>query len=53
MSIIEFEALAKTFRTRERAAGLAGSLRSFFVYNARVSRGNASIREYRRSAAHT
>jgi|GEM_PF-3562086 len=29
MSIIEVEALAKTFRTRERAAGLAGSLRSF------------------------
>ena len=31
MSIIEVEALAKTFRTRERAAGLAGSLRSFVV----------------------
>src|SRR5260370_39025108 len=29
MSIIEVEALAKTFRSRERAAGLAGSLRSF------------------------
>jgi ABC-2 type transport system ATP-binding protein len=29
MSIIEVERLAKTFRTRERAAGLAGSLRSF------------------------
>ena len=31
MSIIEVEALAKTFRTRERAAGLAGSLRSFVM----------------------
>jgi ABC-2 type transport system ATP-binding protein len=29
MPIIEVEGLAKTFRTRERAAGLAGSLRSF------------------------
>lgn len=29
MSIIEVDGLAKTFRTRERAAGLAGSLRSF------------------------
>src|SRR5437763_4509360 len=29
MPIIEVESLAKTFRTRERAAGLAGSLRSF------------------------
>ena len=29
MSIIEVEALAKTFKTRERAAGLSGSLRSF------------------------
>src|SRR5437763_8410113 len=29
MPIIEVERLAKTFRTRERAAGLAGSLRSF------------------------
>src|SRR5438067_821782 len=31
MSIIEVEGLAKTFRTRDRAAGLAGSLRSFIV----------------------
>ena len=29
MSIIEVQGLTKTFRTRERAAGLAGSLRSF------------------------
>ncbi len=29
MSIIEVNSLTKTFRTRERAAGLAGSLRSF------------------------
>ena len=29
MSIIEVNGLTKTFRTRERAAGLAGSLRSF------------------------
>src|SRR6266566_2811474 len=29
MSIIQVDGLAKTFRTRERAAGLAGSLRSF------------------------
>src|SRR5438105_5118435 len=29
MPIIEVERLAKTFRTRERAVGLAGSLRSF------------------------
>lgn len=29
MAIIEVESLTKTFRTRERAAGLAGSLRSF------------------------
>jgi ABC-2 type transport system ATP-binding protein len=29
MSIIEVRGLTKTFRTRERAAGLAGSLRSF------------------------
>src|SRR5712692_5020453 len=29
MPIIAVESLAKTFRTRERAAGLAGSLRSF------------------------
>jgi ABC-2 type transport system ATP-binding protein len=29
MPIIEVESLAKTFRTRERAAGLAASLRSF------------------------
>jgi ABC-2 type transport system ATP-binding protein len=29
MSIIEVDGLAKTFRTRERAAGLVGSLRSF------------------------
>ena len=29
MSIIEVSALAKTFKTRERAPGLAGSLRSF------------------------
>ncbi|HKF37765.1 MAG TPA: ATP-binding cassette domain-containing protein [Ktedonobacteraceae bacterium] len=29
MSLIEVEALAKTLRTRERAAGLAGSLHSF------------------------
>src|SRR5438874_8602881 len=29
MSIIEVNSLAKTFKTRERAAGLAGSLRSF------------------------
>lgn len=29
MSIIEVDGLAKTFRTRERAAGLASSLRSF------------------------
>src|SRR5437660_9015935 len=29
MSIIEVNALAKTFKTRERAPGLAGSLRSF------------------------
>ena len=29
MPIIEVERLAKTFRTRDRAAGLAGSLRSF------------------------
>ena len=31
MPIIEVEKLAKTFRTRERAAGLAGSLRSFIA----------------------
>ena len=29
MSIIEVDGLAKTFRSRERQAGLAGSLRSF------------------------
>lgn len=29
MSIIQVDGLAKTFRSRERAAGLAGSLRSF------------------------
>src|SRR5690242_9572087 len=29
MAIIEVESLTKTFRTRERAAGLASSLRSF------------------------
>lgn len=29
MSLIEVDNLAKTFKTRERAAGLAGSLRSF------------------------
>jgi ABC-2 type transport system ATP-binding protein len=29
MSIIEVDGLAKTFRSRERASGLAGSLRSF------------------------
>jgi ABC-2 type transport system ATP-binding protein len=29
MAIIEVNGLTKTFRTRERAAGLAGSLRSF------------------------
>lgn len=29
MTIIEVQGLTKTFRTRERAAGLAGSLRSF------------------------
>ena len=29
MSIIEVNAIAKTFKTRERAQGLAGSLRSF------------------------
>ena len=29
MSIIEVDGLAKTFKTRDRAAGLAGSLRSF------------------------
>ncbi|MBO0778951.1 MAG: ATP-binding cassette domain-containing protein [Ktedonobacteraceae bacterium] len=31
MSIIEVDGLAKTFRSRERAAGLASSLRSFVV----------------------
>src|SRR5712692_379403 len=31
MPIIEVENLAKTFRTRERAAGFAGSLRSFIA----------------------
>ena len=31
MSIIEVEALAKTFKTRERTAGLSGSLQSFLV----------------------
>jgi ABC-2 type transport system ATP-binding protein len=31
MSIIEVEGIAKTFRTRERRAGLASSLRSFVV----------------------
>src|SRR6266446_6594539 len=31
MSIIEVEGLAKTFRSRERSAGLAGSLRSFIA----------------------
>jgi ABC-2 type transport system ATP-binding protein len=31
MSIIEVEALAKTFKTRERAAGLSGSLHSFIA----------------------
>src|SRR2546425_1890606 len=31
MSIIEVEALAKTFRTRERAAGISGSLRSIIA----------------------
>ncbi len=36
MSIIEVEALAKTFKTRERAAGLAGSLRSFVVPHYRL-----------------
>ncbi len=35
MSIIEVEALAKTFKTRERAAGLSGSLRSFIAPNYR------------------
>ena len=29
MSVIEVSDLTKTFRTRERAAGLVGSLRSF------------------------
>ena len=36
MSIIEVEALAKTFKTRERAAGLAGSLRSFVAPHYRL-----------------
>ena len=31
MSIIEVVALAKTFKTRERAAGLSGSLHSFIA----------------------
>src|SRR6266700_145702 len=31
MSIIEVEALTKTFKTRERAAGLSGSLHSFIA----------------------
>ncbi len=31
MSIIEVEHLAKTFKTREREAGLTGSLRSFIA----------------------
>jgi ABC-2 type transport system ATP-binding protein len=31
MSIIEVEALAKTFKTRERASGLSGSLHSFIA----------------------
>ena len=31
MSIIEVEALVKTFKTRERAAGLSGSLHSFIA----------------------
>jgi len=31
MSIIEVDGLAKTFRSRERPAGLAGSLRSFIA----------------------
>ena len=31
MAIIEVESLTKTFRTRERAAGLAGSLHSFIA----------------------
>jgi hypothetical protein len=31
MSIIEVEALAKTFNTRERAVGLSGTLHSFGV----------------------
>jgi ABC-2 type transport system ATP-binding protein len=31
MSIIEVDGLAKTFRSRERSAGLAGSLRSFIA----------------------
>ncbi len=36
MPIIEVEALAKTFKTRERAAGLAGSLRSFVAPHYRL-----------------
>src|SRR5215467_6447396 len=36
MSIIEVEALTKTFKTRERAAGLSGSLRSFVAPHYRV-----------------
>src|SRR5438270_6835345 len=31
MAIIEVEGLAKTFKTRERAAGLSGSLHSFIA----------------------
>lgn len=36
MSIIEVETLAKTFKTRERAAGLTGSLRSFVAPHYRL-----------------
>jgi len=36
MPIIEVEALAKTFRTRERSAGIGSSLRSFIAPHYRL-----------------
>ena len=38
MSIIEVDGLAKTFKIRERGAGLAGSLRSFVAPQYRTRR---------------
>ena len=39
MSLIEVDNLAKTFKTRERAAGLASSLRSFLLRKKGIHQG--------------